>query len=49
MRDVSPQNLRDNERLRQQVATQSSQVQSVIDGMMVDRPRRRILRNSQEA
>ena len=32
-------------RLRQHIATQLSQVQSVIDGMMVDRPRRRIVRN----
>jgi len=30
------------------VATQFSQVQSVIDGMLVDRPRRRIIRNHQE-
>ena len=48
VRDVTPQGLRDNGRLRQQIATQFSQVKSVIDGMMVDRPRRRIIRNAQE-
>jgi hypothetical protein len=46
---VEPQALRDNAGLRQHVATQFSQVQSVIDGMLVDRPRRRIIRNNQEA
>ena len=45
---VEPQSLRDNNTLRQQVATQFSQIQSVIDGMLVDRPRRRIIRNTQE-
>ena len=41
---VEPQALRDNGGLRQQVATQLSGVQSVLDGLLVDRPRRRILR-----
>ena len=45
---VEAQSLRDNNSLRQHVATQFSQVQSVIDGMLVDRPRRRIIRNNQE-
>lgn len=45
VRGVEPQDLRDNAGLRQHVATQLSQVQSVLDGMMVDRPRRTILRN----
>jgi hypothetical protein len=49
VQNVGPQELRDNDLLRQQVATQFSQVQSVIDGMMVDRPRRRIIRNAQES
>lgn len=48
VRGVNAQQLRDNDGLRQQVATQFSQVQSVIDGMMVDRPRRRIIRNAEE-
>ncbi len=42
---VEAQSLRDNNGLRQQIATQLSSVQSVLDGMMVDRPRRRIIRN----
>lgn len=41
---VEPQHLRDDQGLRQQVATQLSGVQSVLDGLLVDRPRRRILR-----
>lgn len=41
---VRPQNLRDNSSLRQQVATQLSGVQSVLDGLLVDRPRRNIIR-----
>lgn len=45
---IEPQALRDNDALRRHVATQFSQVQSVIDGMLVDRPRRRIIRNDQE-
>lgn len=41
---VEPQQLRDSGGLRQQVATQLSGVQSVLDGLLVDRPRRRVLR-----
>jgi len=41
---VQPQNLRENQALRQHVATEMSRVQSVLDGMLVDRPRRNILR-----
>lgn len=41
---VQPQELRDNGGLRQQIATQLSGVQSVLDGLLVDRPRRRIIR-----
>ena len=41
---VRPQNLRDNSGLRQQVATQLSGVQSVLDGLLVERPRRNIIR-----
>lgn len=44
VRGVAPQQLRDNTTLRQQVATQLSGVQSVLDGLLVDRPRRNILR-----
>ena len=44
VRGVVPNDLRNNATLRQQVATQLVGVQSILDGMMVDRPRRRILR-----
>lgn len=44
VRGVEPQQLRDNFAVRQQVATQLSGVQAVLDGLMVDRPRRKILR-----
>jgi len=45
VRGVQPQQLRDNASQRQQVATQLSSVASVIDGLMIDRPRRRIIRS----
>lgn len=41
---IEPQVLRDNQTLRQHVATELSGVQSVLDGLLVDRPRRNILR-----
>lgn len=41
---VRPQELRDSADLRQQVSSQLATVRSVLDGMLVDRPRRRILR-----
>jgi hypothetical protein len=44
VRGVAPQSLRDDQTLRQQVATQLSGVQSVLDGLLVDRPRRNIIR-----
>ena len=44
VRGVEPQDLRDSDQLRQQVATGLASVQSVLDGLMVDRPRRNILR-----
>ncbi len=44
IRGVEPQALRDNGGLRQHVATEMSRVQSVLDGLLVDQPRRRILR-----
>jgi len=42
---IEPSDLRTDDRLRQQIATQLSRVQSSLDGMLVDQPRRRILRN----
>jgi hypothetical protein len=44
IRGVGPQDLRDNAGLRQHVATEMSRVQSVLDGLLIDRPRRNILR-----
>ena len=45
VRGVEAQELRSNNALRQQIATQLSSVQSTIDGMLVDQPRRRIIRS----
>ncbi|QDU96242.1 hypothetical protein [Lignipirellula cremea] len=41
---VAPQELRDSGVLRQQIATQLATVQSSLDGLLVDRPRRNIQR-----
>jgi hypothetical protein len=46
VRNVGAQDLRDSEAMRSQVATQLSGVQASLDAMLVDRPRRRILRNA---
>jgi hypothetical protein len=44
IRGIEPQALRDDVGLRQHVATEMSRVQSVLDGLLIDRPRRNILR-----
>ncbi|QDU98780.1 hypothetical protein [Lignipirellula cremea] len=44
VRGVEPQQLRDSQTLRQQVSTQLAGVQSTLDGLLVDRPRRNIQR-----
>lgn len=41
---VEPQTLRDNQVLRTSVAAELAEVQNVLDGLLVDRPRRNILR-----
>ena len=41
---IEPQSLRDNHGLRQTVASELSEVQNVLDDLLVDRPRRNILR-----
>ena len=41
---VEPQTLRDNQGVRQHVAAELGQVQGVLDTLLVDRPRRNILR-----
>jgi hypothetical protein len=48
VRGVQPQELRDSSSLRQHVATQLAGVQAVLDGLLVDRPRRNILRRRSE-
>lgn len=45
VRGVQPQELRDNDGLRRHVATQLATVQASLDGMLVDLPRRRIIRS----
>ena len=47
VRGVGAQELRDSGDLRQRVASELSVVRSALDGMMVDRPRRKIIRPSQ--
>jgi hypothetical protein len=44
MQGVPPQSLRDNDSLRRSLSTNLSAVQSSLDQLVVDRPRRRILR-----
>lgn len=44
VRGVEPQQLRDSTAVRQDVATQLARVGSVLEGLLVDQPRRRILR-----
>ena len=44
LRGVEPQELRDNTALRQHVASSLSAVQTLTDSLMVDRPRRNIMR-----
>jgi hypothetical protein len=44
VKGIAPQDLRDSQSLRQQVSTQLTAVAATLDGMLVDAPRRRILR-----
>lgn len=44
VRNVRPQELRDNQNLRQRIAGQLAGVQSQVEGLLVDKPRRNILR-----
>jgi hypothetical protein len=45
VKGVEAQHLRDSDELRRHVTQQLSRVQASIDGMLVDQPRRRIIRN----
>lgn len=47
LQGVEPQLLRENPNRRQQVASQLAGVQATLDGLMVDRPRRTIIRPAQ--
>lgn len=49
VRGVGPQALRDSEALRTEVAGQLQCVTAALDGLMVDRPRRALLRASRQA
>ena len=49
MQGVQPQSLRDNDSLRRSLSTNLSAVQSSLDQLVVDRPRRRILRPNRSA
>ena len=46
LQGVEPQQLRDNSTFRQQMAAQLTSVQSSLEGLLVDRPRRKIQRRS---
>jgi hypothetical protein len=49
VRGVTPQGLRHNEDLRRHVATELARVRTGLDHLLVDRPRRRIIRSSPSA
>jgi ElaB/YqjD/DUF883 family membrane-anchored ribosome-binding protein len=49
IRGVSPQDLRETKSLRQKIQNQLSQVRSTLDELLVDRPRRKILRPASAA
>jgi hypothetical protein len=46
VRGVEPQDLRDSNALRQRVASEMSRVESALDNLLIDRPRRKILRGA---
>jgi hypothetical protein len=46
VRGVAAQDLRDSQSVRLEVAAQLARVQTSLDAMLVDLPRRRILRNA---
>ncbi len=46
VRGVASQDLRDSPSLRRRITSELGRVQSSLDGLLVDRPRRRILRSS---
>jgi hypothetical protein len=48
VRGVTPQGLREDADLRQQVATQMAKVRQQVEGLLVERPRRRLVRPAPE-
>jgi len=46
VRGITPQDLRDDNALRQEIATEMAQVQTQLEGMIVERPRRQIIRSN---
>jgi hypothetical protein len=46
VRGVAAQDIRDSQAIRHEVAQQLSRVQTSLDAMLIDRPRRRLLRNA---
>ena len=44
IRGVRPQQLRDDASVRERIAEKLSSVQPLVDGLLIDRPRRRLLR-----
>lgn len=46
LQGVEPRQLRDSQPLRQRIASELESVETVLEGLLVDRPRRRILRES---
>ena len=48
VKGIDPQMVRDSEALRQQIGTQLSAVQATLDQLLVDQPRRKILRPVRE-
>jgi hypothetical protein len=46
IRGVAAQDIRDSRSIRQEVVQQLARVQTSLDGMLIDRPRRRLLRNA---
>lgn len=48
LKGVAPQDLRNDQSRRQQVVSRLSGIQATLDGLMIDRPRRSIIRSSQK-
>jgi hypothetical protein len=46
---VSPQDLRDNDALRRQIATEMKRVREQVEGLITDAPRRRLVRSCPSA